>query len=104
MKEKLIGIGVLLGLIFCIGGFGVLGEALNLFVAGFKGFFPIFFDIAKSSIEDYLTSAYFITSVIMAVASAGGIWFGAKGGKWLFFAVSIILEIISLISILTNLI
>ena len=74
---------------------GVIGEV-------FIAFFPIFFDVAKSSIEDYLTSPYFITGVIMSIASAFGIWFGAKGGKILFLTVSIICEIASVVSILAN--
>ena len=76
---------------------GVIGEV-------FIAFFPIFFDVAKSSIEDYLTSPYFITGVVMSVASAFGIWFGAKGGKLLFLVISIICEVISLTSILMNVI
>ena len=74
---------------------GVIGEV-------FIAFFPIFFDVAKSSIEDYLTSPYFITGVVMSIASAFGIWFGAKGGKILFLTVSIIFEIASVVSILAN--
>ena len=74
---------------------GVIGEV-------FIAFFPIFFDVAKSSIEDYLTSSYFITGVVMSVASAFGIWFGAKGGRLLFLVISIICEVISLASILMN--
>ena len=76
---------------------GVIGEV-------FIAFFPIFFDVAKSSIEDYLTSPYFITGVVMSIASAFGIWFGAKGGKLLFLVISIICEVISLTSILMNVI
>lgn len=76
---------------------GVIGEV-------FIAFFPIFFDVAKSSIEDYLTSPYFITGVVLSVASAFGIWFGAKGRKLLFLVISIIFEIISLASILMNVI
>ena len=76
---------------------GVIGEV-------FIAFFPIFFDVAKNSIEDYLTSPYFITGVVMSVASAFGIWFGAKGGKLLFLVISIICEVISLASILMNVI
>lgn len=76
-------------------GMGELGEVLI-------GFFPLFFEVAKKSLEDYLTSAYFITGVIMAIASACGIWFGVKGGKILFLVVSIVLEIISLASIGMN--
>ena len=102
IKATLIGIGILLLLILVTGGFGVLGEAIGILTSGLKGFFPIFFDIAQSEIEDYLTSPYFIVGIIMAIASAFGIWFGAKGGKVLFVIVSAICEVVSLVSILTN--
>ena len=82
----------------------MFAEALGVIGEVFIAFFPIFFDVAKSSIEDYLTSPYFITGVVMSVASAFGIWFGAKGGKLLFLVISIICEIISLASILMNVI
>ena len=82
----------------------MFAEALGVIGEVFIAFFPIFFDVAKSSIEDYLTSSYFITGVIMSIASAFGIWFGAKGGKLLFLVISIICEVISLASILMNVI
>ena len=80
----------------------MFAEALGVIGEVFIAFFPIFFDVAKSSIEDYLTSPYFITGVVMSIASAFGIWFGAKGGKILFLTVSIICEIASVVSILAN--
>ena len=82
----------------------MFAEALGVIGEVFIAFFPIFFDVAKNSIEDYLTSPYFITGVVMSVASAFGIWFGAKGGKLLFLVISIICEFISLASILMNVI
>ena len=82
----------------------MFAEALGVIGEVFIAFFPVFFDVAKSSIEDYLTSPYFITGVIMSIASAFGIWFGAKGGKLLFLVISIICEFISLASILMNVI
>ena len=65
-------------------------------------FFPLFFEVTKKSLGDYLTSAYFITGVIMAIASAFGIWLGVKGGKVLYFVVFIVIELISLASIGMN--
>ena len=82
----------------------MFAEALGVIGEVFIAFFPVFFNVAKSSIEDYLTSPYFITGVIMSIASAFGIWFGAKGGKLLFLVISIICEVISLASILMNVI
>ena len=69
----------------------------------FIAFFPIFADAAKQSLEDYLTSPYFITGVIMFILSSGfGIWVGKTGGKVIYLIVSIIAAIISLVSIGSN--
>ena len=98
----MIKLAIFLGVLFAIGGWAALGQGLEIIGTVFKGFFPILFDVAKSSLEDYLTSPYFIVGVIMSIASAFGIWFGAKGGKILFLIVSIICEVFSLASILAN--
>lgn len=69
----------------------------------FIAFFPIFADAVKQSLEDYLTSPYFITGVIMFLLSSGfGIWVGKTGGKVIYLIVSIIAAIISLVSIGSN--
>lgn len=104
MKRSATSIIAALVFILIFGGWGMFAEALGVIGEAFIAFFPIFFDVAKSSIEDYLTSPYFITGVIMSIASAFGIWFGAKGGKLLFLVISIICEFISLASILMNVI
>ncbi len=80
-------------------GFETMWEVIK---AVFIGFFPIIEKGVKVSLENYLTSPYFIVGVIMAIASAFGIWFGAKGGKILWLIVSIICELISLASIGIN--
>lgn len=102
MKRSATSIIAALVFILLFGGWGMFAEALGVIGEVFIAFFPIFFDVAKSSIEDYLTSPYFITGVVMSIASAFGIWFGAKGGKILFLTVSIICEIASVVSILAN--
>lgn len=104
MKRSATSIIAALVFILLFGGWGMFAETLGVIGEVFIAFFPIFFDVAKSSIEDYLTSPYFITGVVMSVASALGIWFGAKGGKLLFLVISIICEVISLTSILMNVI
>lgn len=76
-------------------GLGVLGEVL-------VGFFPFFYDVGKMALEEYLTSPYFIVGLIMTIGSAFGIWFGAKGGKFLYIIVFAITEIVGLASILGN--
>ena len=104
MKRSATSIIAALVFILLFGGWGMFAEALGVIGEVFIAFFPVFFNVAKSSIEDYLTSPYFITGVIMSIASAFGIWFGAKGGKLLFLVISIICEVISLASILMNVI
>ena len=93
---------VILIILFCVGGFSLVGEALNIWKEVFVGFFPFFYEVGKMAIEDYLTSPYFIVGVIFALMSAVGIWVGAKGGKVLYLIVSIIVEVISLVSIFGN--
>ena len=90
--------------LFAIGGWAALGQGLDVIWGVFKGFFPILFDVAKSSLEDYLTAPYFIVGVIMSIASAFGIWIGAKGGRVLYVIVFVITELLSLASIFSNLI
>ena len=69
----------------------------------FAAFFPFIVEGAKQSIEDYLTSPYFITGVIMFILSSGfGIWVGKTGGKAIYLVVSIIVAVIGLVSIGAN--
>ena len=102
MKKELAFLIIILAIVLITGGIAAFGEALSIIWEGFKGFFPVFFEVMKQPLQDYLTSPYFIVGVIMAIASAFGIWFGARGGRVLFLVVSIICEIVSVVSILTN--
>ena len=99
MKRTIVIIGIILVVVLVTGGIAAFGEALSIIWEGFKGFFPVFFEVMKQPLQDYLTSPYFIVGVIMAIASAFGIWFGVKGGKVLFWVVSLICELASLVSI-----
>ena len=89
-------------IILLCGGFGALAAFWDAVAQVLVAFFPFFFQVGKMALEEYFTSPYFIVSVIMAIGSAFGIWFGAKGGKLLFLVISIICEVISLTSILMN--
>ena len=85
--------------------FGGVGALTAMWDAAFQiivAFFPFICEAGKMALEEYLTSPYFIVGVIMSIASGFGIWFGAKGGKALFLIVSIICELVSLVSILSN--
>lgn len=102
MKKVLLSILVpmLVFLVFC-GTDGLIAFWQSLFEC-FKFMFPLFFGIVKMELEDYLTSPYFITGVVMTIASAFGIWFGSKKGKILYSIVSIICALASLASIFMN--
>lgn len=97
--KKIIGISAI---VLVFGGFGALATMWESVFQIFVAFFPFVCEASKMALEEYLTSPYFIVGVIMAIGSAFGIWFGAKGGKALFLIVSIICEIASLVSIFTN--
>jgi len=100
LKESLIVIVVILLFLLFSGNFTAFFQAIETL---FVGFFPIFSEVGKMAVEEYIKSPYFITGVIMAIASAFGIWFSAKGGKVLWIIVSIVCELASLASILNNL-
>lgn len=79
-------------------------DALVKFWSGvgevFWTFFPIF---GRQTIEDYLTSPYFIVSIIMFIASTFfGIWFGRKGGKLLYSIIAFLFAIFNLVSLGVN--
>lgn len=87
--------------------FGGVGALVTMWDAVFQilvAFFPFICEAGKMALEEYLTSPYFIVGVIMSVASAIGIWFGAQGGRILFLIISIICEVASLVSIFANVI
>ena len=90
--------------VFIFGGAGALIAMWDAVFQMLVAFFPFICEAGKMALEEYLTSPYFIVGIIMSIASGFGIWFGAKGGRTLFLIVSIIGELISLVSIMTNLI
>lgn len=90
--------------VLIFGGFGALAAMWDAVFQILAAFFPFICEAGKMALEEYLTSPYFIVGIIMSIASGFGIWFGAKGGRTLFLIVSIIGELISLVSIMTNLI
>ena len=89
-------------LFFIAGGFPLLLKGIVNFIEVIIASIPLFLKIASKSLEEYFTSAYFVSGIIMAILSAFGLWLGVKFGKILFLVVSIVLEIISLASIGTN--
>lgn len=103
MTKAIVRLGALSALVLAFCGWGALGAMWEVIWQTLVAFFPIIVEGAKQSIEDYLTSPYFITSVIMFVLSSGfGIWVGRTGGKAIYLVVSIIAALISLVSIGVN--
>ena len=88
--------------VLIFGGFGALAAMWDAVFQILAAFFPFICEAGKMALEEYLTSPYFIVGIIMSIASGFGIWFGAKGGRVMFLIVSIICEIVSLVSILSN--
>lgn len=88
--------------VFILGGASALIAMWDAVFQILVAFFPFIREAGKMALEEYLTSPYFIVGVIMSIASGFGIWFGAKGGRALFLIVSIICELVSLASILSN--
>lgn len=102
MKKDLFKI-ISISLLFLVfGGVGAFTSLWQNVFEVFKMFFPLFFDIAKMKLEEYITSPYFITGLIMAIASFFGIWFGKSTGKKLYMLIFVVLELISVLSILMN--
>lgn len=101
MKNKLFIVGGVLLFILITGGIIPFCQALGALSQGFWAAFPI---SAEMAVDDYFSSAYFWTGVVMLIASAFGFWFGKKGGKILYSIISVVIFIISLISIGLNLI
>ena len=89
-------------IILLFGGLSALTTFWDAVAQVFVAFFPVFCQVGEMALEEYLTSPYFIVCIIMAIGSAFGIWFGVKGGKLLFLFVSIICEVISLVSMCLN--
>lgn len=104
MKKSLISIGIILVLLFIAGGFAAVFQGLDVLWQVFIGFLPIFKPIIEQSLSDYFTSAYFIVGVIIFIGSAIGVAFSVKERKVLYIIISTILNVISLISIISSIV
>ena len=103
MKKALIPVIAILALLFIAGGFTAVFQGVDVLWQVFVGFLPIFKPIIEQSLSDYFTSAYFIVGVIIFVGSAIGIGYSIKERKVLYAIISCILNIISIISFISNL-
>ena len=102
MTKDFAKLGIIAVLIVAFCGWGALGAVISGVWETIVAFWPIIQGCIEYVIEDYFTSPYFITGVIMAIASAFGIWFGVRGGKVLYVVVSIVGALISLASLGVN--
>ena len=99
MTKDFAKLGIIAALIVAFCGWEALGAVISGVWETIVAFWPIIWGCIEYVIEDYFTSPYFITGVIMAIASAFGIWFGVRGGKVLYVVVSLIGAFISLASL-----
>lgn len=104
MKKALVPIITLLVILFIAGGFTAIFQGIEVLGQVFIGFWPFFSKVIVQSFKDYLTSAYFIVGVIIFVGSSIGIVFSVKERKVLYFIISLVLDIVSLASIISNLV
>ena len=104
MKKELVPVATILVLLFIAGGFTAVFQGLDVLWQVFVGFLPIFKPIIEQSLSDYFTSAYFIVGVIIFIGSTIGIAFSVKERRVLYIIISSILDLISIISIISNIV
>ena len=102
MKRALISFGVLLVFLFIAGGFVAVFQGLEVIWQVFIHILPIFAPTFKQTIENYLSSAYFIVGVILIIFSSLGIYLSVKEKKILYTVISAIVDLISIVSLISN--
>ena len=90
-------------ILFIAGGFTAVFMGLETIGQTLVSFFPFFAPIVVQTFEDYFTSKYFIVSIILAILSSLGIYLSVKEKKALYLFVSIVVDVVSIISIISNL-
>ena len=104
MKKPIISLCIILLILFIAGGFVAVFQGLEVIGQIFIHIFPLFKPAFEQAIEDYLTSAYFIVGVIIFILSTVfGIVLTVKERKALYAIIAGIVDIISLVSIFSNL-
>ena len=96
-------LGVILILLFIVGGFAAVFQGISVIWEVLVHIFPIFEPYFEQALEDYLTSAYFVVGIIILLLSSIGVYLSVKSRKILYFIISSIIDVISLISIISNL-
>ena len=102
MKRQLISLGVILIILFAAGGVTAVFQGLDIIGQAFVHIFPIFVPVFKQALENYVTSAYFIVGVVLIVLSSLGIYLSIRAKKTLYLIVSIIIDVFSLVSLVSN--
>lgn len=103
MKKIILAIIFFFILLFIAGGFTAVFQGVEALWQAIIGFLPIFKPAIEQSFKDYFTSAYFFVGVIILIGSLFGITINVKNRHALYVLISAILNIISLISIISNL-
>ena len=97
---------IILIILFIAGGFAAVALGAQAIWETIKAMcvhiFPVFSPVFTQALEDYVTSAYFIVGIIIFALSSVGIYLSVRFKKGLFLVVSIVVDIISLISIISN--
>ena len=102
MKNALIKFLLILVVLFVAGGFAAVIVGLEAMWQILVCIFPFLAENFAQNIKDYLTSAYFIVGVIIYIGSSFGFAFSVKQRKLLYAFISGLLNIISLISLISN--
>ena len=95
---------VFLILLFIAGGFKAVALGIDGVCQVFVQIFPVIAPAFVQSFEEYLTSTRFVVGVILIIASSLGIYLTAREKKALYCIVSIIIDVISFVSVITNLV
>ena len=73
MKKQLISLGILLILLFAVGGFTALFQGVDVIAQVFLHIIPVFAPLFEQALFDYLKSPYFIAGVVILILSAFGV-------------------------------
>ena len=104
MKQALVKLLVILGILFVAGGIGAVCIGLETLGQIFVHIFPFIAETFAQDLKEYLSSAYFIVGAIITIASSFGVVISVKERKILYAIISGFINLISIISIVSNLV
>lgn len=94
MRNRIIALGIALIFVLLTGGCLAFFQGTNATSVGFFAAFPT---LMEDTAQDFLSSPYTWTGMVMFILSVFGIWVGKRKGKLLHAFISGIISIISLI-------